>query len=177
MTKPRPDNTIEINRKKAQLNEEEDRYLRKLSKGSAYRDLRDTAEDDNPGSGKVDDWLKNQDQVHDSESLFDNDNTEMTSKQKARLNYSNMRVKLPVLLNQAKFSNNLKKSSISESSLTNAKSDTYRYSGAKKFVSVSNDISAKSSNQQMIDNSICDRQDNIKIKPHKLPSLQASGSI
>lgn len=39
MTKPRPDNQIEINRKKALLNEEEERYLRKFNKSSALKKL------------------------------------------------------------------------------------------------------------------------------------------
>lgn len=41
MTKPKPDNLFEINRKKAQLNEEEDRVSNKLNKNQNLKKITD----------------------------------------------------------------------------------------------------------------------------------------
>lgn len=41
MTKPKPDNLFEINRKKAQLNEEEDRFLNKFNKNQNFKKIVD----------------------------------------------------------------------------------------------------------------------------------------
>lgn len=39
MTKQKPDNTFEINRKKAQLNEEEERFLNKFNRNETLKKL------------------------------------------------------------------------------------------------------------------------------------------
>lgn len=52
MTKPKPDNLFEINRKKAQLNEEEDRFLNKFNKNQNFKKIVDERKPTNKISDK-----------------------------------------------------------------------------------------------------------------------------
>ncbi|RMZ95474.1 leucine-rich repeat-containing 74A [Brachionus plicatilis] len=81
MTKPKPDNLFEINRKKAQLNEEEDRFLNKFNKSQNFKKIveenRSTSKISEKNETKfkeIKNWLESQDVASNgSDLLYENE--------------------------------------------------------------------------------------------------------